>query len=100
MKRILFRADAAPHIGIGDLMSLINISKYFDETYKKYFIIRDYKAGVDLLKRYNLDNCFIISSKLTLEEEIKYINHFIEKNNVDILFLEITEVRLSDFTGL
>lgn len=100
MKKILFRADAAPHIGIGDLMSLINISKYFDETYEKYFIIKDYKAGVDLVKKYDLENCFIIDSSVPLKDEIIYINNFIDDYNIDILFFEITERKLSEYTGI
>lgn len=79
MKKILFRADAAPHIGIGDLMSLINISRYFDEKYEKYFIIKNYKAGVDLINKYDVKNCFIIDSECSLEEEIAYINDVISK---------------------
>ncbi|MEA3314782.1 MAG: glycosyltransferase [Campylobacterota bacterium] len=100
MKKILFRADAASHIGIGDLISLINISKYFDETYEKYFIIKDYKAGTDLVKKYNLENCFIIDYKLPLHNEIEYINNFMCEYNIDILFLEITEVKLSKYIGI
>jgi len=100
IKKILFRADAAPHIGIGDLSSLINISKYFDESYEKYFIIKEYKAGVDLVEKHNLKNCFIVDSTILLKDEVKYINSFIDKNNIDILFLEITERKLSEYIGL
>lgn len=100
MKKILFRADAAPHIGIGDLMSLINISKYFDDSYEKYFIIKDYKAGVDLVNKYELNNCFIIDSSIKLKDEIIYINDFIDENNINILFFEITEIKLSEYSGI
>ncbi|MCF6330701.1 MAG: hypothetical protein L3I99_04055 [Sulfurimonas sp.] len=100
MKKILFRADAAPHIGIGDLMSLINISKYFDKTYEKYFIIKDYKAGVELVKKYDLQNCFIIDSSTVLKDEITYINNFIDSYDIDILFFEITERKLSEYIGI
>ena len=100
MKKILFRADAAPHIGIGDLMSLINISKYFDKTYEKYFIIKDYKAGVDLVKKYNLKNYFIIDSNILLKDEIIYINDFIDDYNIDMIFFEITEIKLSQYIGI
>ncbi|MCW8895340.1 glycosyltransferase [Sulfurimonas sp.] len=100
MRKILFRADAAPHIGIGDLMSLINISKYFDETYEKYFIIKDYKAGVELVKKYDLQNCFIIDSTTVLKDEITYINNFIDSYDIDILFFEITERKLSEYSGI
>jgi len=100
VKRVLFRADAAPHIGIGDLISLIHISKYFSEEYEHYFIIREYKAGVDLVKKYNLNNCYIIDANCTLEDEVEYINNFVSKYNIDILFFEITERKLSEYIGI
>lgn len=101
MKKILFRADAKPSIGIGDLMSLINLSFYFDEReWESYFIIRSYKAGVELVKKYNLKNIFIIDENLSLDEEIKYINDFIKDNSIDIIFFEITERKLSNYIGI
>jgi spore coat polysaccharide biosynthesis predicted glycosyltransferase SpsG len=100
VKKILFRADAAPHIGIGDLMSLIHISNYFSEEYKKYFIIKSYKAGINLVKKYNVENCFIIDKDCTLDEEVDYINNFINKKNIDIIFFEITERKLSDYNDI
>jgi spore coat polysaccharide biosynthesis predicted glycosyltransferase SpsG len=100
LKKILFRADAAPHIGIGDLMSLISLSKYFSENYIKYFIIKNYKAAVDLVEKYNVKNVFIIDSNIKLNEEINYINNFIQINHIDIIFFEITERKLSDYQGI
>jgi spore coat polysaccharide biosynthesis predicted glycosyltransferase SpsG len=97
VKKIVFRADAALHIGIGDLMSLIHISNYFSEEYEKYFIIRSYKAGIDLAKKYNVENCFIIDKDCTLDEEVYYINNFINEKNIDIIFFEITERKLSEY---
>lgn len=96
--KILFRADAKPSIGIGDLMSLISLSRYFDE--ETFFIIRSYKAGIDLANKYNITNLFIIDEKLSLEEEINYINEFIKKNNITTLVLEITERKLSSYINL
>jgi len=100
VKRVLFRADAAPHIGIGDLTSLVHISKYFSEEYEHYFIIRKYKAGVNLVKKYSVNNCFIIDAHCRLEDEIEYINDFIGQYNIDILFFEITERKLSQYIGI
>jgi len=97
MKKILFRADAKPSIGIGDLMSLINLSFYFDNNFESYFIIRSYKAGVDLVKKHNLKNIFIIDENLSLNGEVNYINSFIKENSIDIIFFEITERKLSDY---
>ncbi len=100
MKRILFRADAAPHIGIGDLMSLINISKYFKDDYEKYFIVKDYKASIDLVHKYEVENCFIIPSTIQLDNEVEYINNFINQHEIDIVFFEITERKLSDYSEI
>jgi spore coat polysaccharide biosynthesis predicted glycosyltransferase SpsG len=97
MKRILFRADAAPNIGIGDLMSLINISKYFDDDIEKYFMIKNYQAAVDLVKKYAVQNCEILDLSMDIEQEIKLINNFIEKRKIDLVFFEITERKLSDY---
>ena len=52
MKRILFRADAKPSIGIGDLMSLINLSFYLNpREWECFFMIKAYSAGIKLAKR-------------------------------------------------
>lgn len=100
MKRILFRADAAPHIGIGDLMSLINISKYFDNDIKKYFIIKNYPAAVNLVNQYKVENCEIIDLTIDIDEEIEYINNFIKEKEIDLIFFEITERKLSDYQNV
>ena len=100
MKKIVFRADAAPHIGIGDLMSLINISKYFGDDFEKYFIVKSYKAAVELVKKHGVKNCFFIDESIAINDEIKYINSFIGKNKIDIVFFEITERKLSDYVGI
>ena len=100
MRKILFRADAAPHIGIGDLMSLINISKYFKDEFEKYFIVKDYKASVNLVHKYEVKNCFIIPSSIQIDDEVNYINNFIDQHKIDIVFFEITERKLSDYSEI
>jgi len=100
VKKILFRADAAPHIGIGDLMSLINLSKYLDDTYEIYFIIKNYQAGLNLIKTYNIQNCSIIDNQMSINDEVSYINEFISRNKINIVFFEITEIKLSSYIGI
>jgi UDP-2,4-diacetamido-2,4,6-trideoxy-beta-L-altropyranose hydrolase len=100
MKKILFRADAAPHIGIGDLMSLIHLSSYLEKEWERYFIIRNYSAGVLLTEKYSVPNTYIIDADISIEDEVAFLNSFIDTHEINIVFLEITERKLSDYTGL
>ena len=75
MKKILFRADAKPSIGIGDLMSLIHLSKYLD-NWEKHFVIRNYRAGVDLAKKYRVENLYILDENISIEDEVDFLNKF------------------------
>jgi spore coat polysaccharide biosynthesis predicted glycosyltransferase SpsG len=100
MKRILFRADAKPSIGVGDLMSLITLSKYFNETWEVFFLIKSYKAALILVQQHQLQNVITMKENIPLEEEIVFINNTIQKLTIDILCLEITEIKLSSYIGL
>jgi len=100
VRRILFRADAAPHIGIGDLMSLIHLSKYFDETWETFFVIKDYRAGLDLISKYKIDDSIVIKQDIDIEDEIILLNKFIKEKSIDVIFFEITERKLTDYQGI
>ncbi len=101
MKRILFRADAKPSIGIGDLMSLINLSDYFNpDEWECFFMIRSYQAGVSLISRINNKYVTIIDEKMSLIDEIDAINNVIVEYSIDLLFFEITERPLSEYKGI
>jgi spore coat polysaccharide biosynthesis predicted glycosyltransferase SpsG len=101
MKKVLFRADARPTIGIGDLMSLIHLSKYFeDDKWETHFMIRGYDAGVKLAKRYNLKHLEIIPSDISVIDEVDVINQYSTKKDIDMLFFEITERKLTEYQGL
>lgn len=95
--KYLFRADAAPHIGIGDLVSLIKLSEYLDG--EKYFIIKNYEASLKLVKLYNL-NYFVIDKNISTKDEVKFINKIVAKKNISKLILEITEKSLKEYKGL
>ncbi len=99
MKKILFRSDAAPHIGIGDLMSFINLSFYFKD-WETFFIIKDYDAALGLVQKYNIKNIFIIDHKISIEDEIQYINKFILKNDIFSIFLQINEKKISIYNNI
>lgn len=101
LKKVLFRADAKPSIGIGDLMSLIHLSEYFTASgWQTHFMIRGYEAGVSLSKTYELKRLHILSPYATIEEEVESINHYCRLNQIDLLFFEITERRLTEYSGL
>lgn len=101
MKRILFRADAKPSIGIGDLVSLINLSKYFEhDGWECFFAVRDYPAGLGLIEKRKIQNVTILDQRNTIEHEVEIINSIIKDKNIDVIFFEITERPLRDYQGL
>jgi spore coat polysaccharide biosynthesis predicted glycosyltransferase SpsG len=99
MKRILFRADAAPNIGIGDLMSFINLSHSF-KNWEVYFVVKDYEAATNLIEKYNLKNVYLLDQAISIDDEVDYINFFIKKNNIYSIFLQINENKLSVYDSI
>jgi spore coat polysaccharide biosynthesis predicted glycosyltransferase SpsG len=101
MRRVLFRADARPSIGIGDLMSLIHLSKYFDDYgWETHFMIRGYDAGLKLVQKFNLQRLNELPPNISVKSEVEAINQYSERNRIDLLFLEITERKLTEYQGL
>lgn len=101
MKKIAFRADAKPSIGTGDLVSLINLSAYFDRRgWETHFIIRDHKAATELLKSRGIKRSFILDEKIPIGEEVIKINDYVERNGIGVIFFEITERRLAEYNGI
>ena len=90
--KYLFRADAAPHIGIGDLVSLIKLSTYLEGEF--YFLIKNYEASKKLVESYNLNY------EIVPENETEFINNFIEKNEIDTAIFEITEMKLTKYKNI
>jgi spore coat polysaccharide biosynthesis predicted glycosyltransferase SpsG len=100
-RAVLFRADAEPSIGTGDLTSLIHLSRYFESyNWDCYFLIKDYATAVRLVKDYALQNVTFISKNLPIAEEIDLINKMTESHHLTLLFFEITAHKLSDYMGL
>ncbi|MBF0319734.1 MAG: hypothetical protein HQL01_08025 [Nitrospirae bacterium] len=98
MKRILFRGDAKPSIGTGDLMSLVNLSRYFEKDgWEAFFLIRGYEAGITIMEGRGIKNVTVIDPGCSLREEQESIENIILQKNIDILFMEITERRLTDY---
>lgn len=101
MKKILFRADAKPSIGIGDLMSLIHLSKYFEKDgWETHFMIRGYQPALDLIAKYGITGFSTIAADAKIADEVGEINQICDKLDIDVIFFEISERYLSEYTGL
>ena len=100
-RRVLFRADAEPSIGTGDLLSLIQLSAYFSTLgWESFFLIRGYHAGLRLVETRGVKNVTVISENAGLAKEVEKINRVIRDQRIDLLFTEITARPLTGYDGL
>ena len=99
MKKILFRADAKPSIGIGDLMSLITLSEYM-EGFECFFLTQATSAAKDIVERRAPKNVFWLLENTSIEEDVAAINKTVDEYKIDVLFFEITERKLTEYKGL
>lgn len=100
-KSILFRADANPSIGTGDLISLIHLSRYFENAgWQTYFMARGYDAAGEILKRHGIKNSCFIGRDIPVSEEVAAMNDLIGSRDIDVVFFEITERPLADYKGI
>lgn len=99
VKNILFRADAKPSIGIGDLMSLITLSEYMD-GFECFFLTQATSAAKCIVERRTPKNVLWLSENASVEEDVMAINKAIYEHKIDILFFEITEHKLTAYEGL
>ena len=101
MKKILFRADAKVSIGIGDLMSFINLSRYFKEHgWECHFIVKDYAPALALLNDHKIKNHLTIDKNSSIKQEIETINNYLTTNEIKAIFLQINEVELSHYSEI
>lgn len=99
--RILFRADAEKAVGTGDLLSLIYLSKEFKRNgWECHFAVRDHKPARDIIKNRALKNVHFIARKLSIKEEVDFLNRLCEKTGFHCLFFEVTKHGLSAYRGL
>jgi len=100
-KKILFRADADVSIGIGDLMSLVHLSRYFEaDGWEPFFMYRDTPAADRLAGKYIGGNRRVLEGSMSVPEEVAAINRCVEEHGIDMIFFEITGRRLSEYSGL
>lgn len=89
MPKILFRADASPKSGTGDLLSLIYLSEYF-KGWEKYFVIQDTNEAGRIIRENGVHGAVYIERNISIRKELNFLNAFIRKNNISAVFLEIT----------
>jgi len=101
MRRILFRADANPAIGTGDLVSLVYLADVFGKNgWEPGFMVRGYGDSLAICEKYGLEDVSTIPPGASLAEEEAAIRELVLGRGVDALFLEVTERPLSDYRGL
>ena len=101
MNKILFRADAKPAIGTGDLVSLIQLAKTFDKKgWESWFMIRDSQGAKSLMADYAITRFEVIPDSYSPANEVADLNDFLSENGFSHLFLCITERSLTDYAKL
>lgn len=92
--KILFRADAKPEVGTGDLISLANLACEFREKgWEIHFATQKTETSEKILKQKASPKDIIsfLARNKSLNDEISFLNEYIGKNGIDVVFLEITE---------
>lgn len=98
MSKILFRADAKPAIGTGDLVSLIHLAKTFDKKgWESWFMIRDSQGAKSLMADYAITQYEVIPDSYTPAKEVAELNDLLSENGFSHLFACITERPLTDY---
>ncbi len=101
MQKILFRADAKPGIGTGDLVSLIHLSRVFEKNgWETHFFIRDSDMGKRLIRDRSIRNYREFPDSESVEEEVDDINRYLSKNNITHFFACVTERLLTLYTNI
>ena len=101
MHKVLFRADAGESIGAGDLLSFVYLSHEFEKhSWKVFFAIKDYSPARLIIKKYNLKNVRLIKSDASIADETSLIKKICLKEDIDCLFMQITEKSLDKYNEL
>ncbi|MDP2076969.1 MAG: hypothetical protein Q8J85_02895 [Sulfuricurvum sp.] len=99
MKKILFRADAKPAIGTGDLMSLLHLSAYLD-GFECYYLTQATSTAKRIIQEYQPKNIFWLEENSDVATDVAAINTVIDKEKIDIVFFEITERKLTEYVDI
>jgi len=101
LKKVLFRADAFPAIGTGDLISSINLAAEFEERcFQTHFFVKDYPASLKIIESRRVERCRIASRNATLEDELAEMDDYMSRNGIELLVLQLNERRDTDYRPL
>jgi spore coat polysaccharide biosynthesis predicted glycosyltransferase SpsG len=102
MKTIIFRADAYPSIGNGDLSSLIFLSEYFLlKDWRVLFVTKDYLPAQQLIQSYGKQNSTIFLDKLLdINSEVEKLNEIIIEYEASVIFYSITDKDLLNYKNI
>jgi len=101
VKKILFRADAKPSLGTGDLVSLANLSGYFEKAgWQAHFMVKDHETAAAILVGRGARNYLALDKAVSIKEEVGRMNGYIDHNGIDAVILEITERKTADYGGM
>jgi hypothetical protein len=101
MSRILFRADALPSIGTGDLVSLVALAELFRERdHAALFMVRDSRASRAILEKRGVRDVIWLDPDLSVADEVATLNTAVPDNHVDAVFLEITATPWPAYAGV
>lgn len=100
-KKILFRADAQPAIGTGDIVTFINLSEYFENAgWEVFFVSKNYESAVKIYEKRNIKNVFYFDKSSSISDELLFIKQKIKDKLIDFIFLQINERQLADYESL
>lgn len=101
MRRILFRADADPAVGTGDLTSLAGLSALFDpDRWEPYFMCRRHAFAEGIVVSRGIERVLWLDQNLSTDDEVKALNRAVEDWNFAAVVFEITRNRLDSYLGL
>ncbi|MBP7652081.1 hypothetical protein KA977_01580 [Candidatus Dependentiae bacterium] len=94
---IIFRADTGIDIGIGDLLSCINLGMTLEKYgHKCVYLVRDSVSSIQLLERYDFEY-EIMSLKMSIKQECVFIEEKCKQYSADVLILEITRNSYNEY---
>ncbi len=101
MNRILFRADADPVVGTGDLSSLITLSAQFDRgRWESHFMVRRHAFAEGIVDSRGIERVLWLNPDISIEYEVVAVNRAVEEWGFAAVLFEITRDRLDSYRGL
>lgn len=100
-KRILFRADAAPDIGTGDLVSFFTLAQRFKaKSWEPWYLVRDTPAARAVTEARDERNVVWLDDGASVAAEVERINAALGELGARALFTQITRHELQPYADV